>query len=300
MVGTRTSSRTDGLGCGPRGGLPRLVPRLSCRRPRQDSGTPRLSEHDDGLSAAKRGRRRPRPPSPLSYRVLTDRGCTPTLLVQGLQHTLCVVVDDGSGSAGSGDDEDGDGDSSGSLGGWQMPDEPPEGVRIEAKILCTGPDGQPFEQAINAQSSSSSSSSSDHAVFHVTPLHSGAAQLHVTCDGRAVCGSPLHVTVKPANWVWNQLSNCPAEGPADRYTPIYGEINQTGVLKILDWWKEHGSLGVGSVLLEAGAGRGKPCFVAKLQHGVGTVLGVEVVPGAQAPGLPSTSSVYPRGPVDCK
>ena len=121
--------------------------------------------------------------------------------------------------------------------------------------------------------------------IHIVPeLHpvgaagSGRATLHVTCDGTHVEGSPFDVRLQPTSWIWSQLSKAPAEGPADRYTPIYGEINETGVARILSWWRDNARLGADSVFMEAGSGRGKPCFLAKLQFGVGTVIGVEVVP----------------------
>lgn len=106
----------------------------------------------------------------------------------------------------------------------------------------------------------------------------GRGLLHVTCDGKHAEGSPFEVRLQPANWIWNQLSKAPAEGPADRHTPIYGEINETGVARILSWWRDNAGLGADSVFMEAGSGRGKPCFLAKLQYDVGTVIGIEVVP----------------------
>jgi hypothetical protein len=33
----------------------------------------------------------------------------------------------------------------------------------------------------------------------------------------------------------SRLGRCALQGPADRWTPIYGEINQSGVRKILQW-----------------------------------------------------------------
>jgi hypothetical protein len=125
---------------------------------------------------------------------------------------------------------------------------------------------------------------SNDAIRIVPELHpiaaggSGRGQLHVTCDGNHVEGSPFGVSLQPTKWIWNQLSKAPAEGPADRHTPIYGEINETGVAKILAWWRDNAGLGADSVFMEAGSGRGKPCFLAKLQFDVGTVVGVEVVP----------------------
>ena len=104
-----------------------------------------------------------------------------------------------------------------------------------------------------------SRSSSNDATIRVSPeLHtvgvggSGRGQLHVTVNGKHAQGSPYPVTLQPAKWIWNQLSKSPAEGSADRYTPIYGEINETGVAKILNWWQDKASLGEESVFMEAG------------------------------------------------
>ena len=115
-------------------------------------------------------------------------------------------------------------------------------------------------------------------LFPTAPGGAGRARLHVSCNGHPAHGSPFTVAVQPRKWVWKQLNKAPAEGPADRYTPIYGEINESGVARILSWWRDKAGLGAGSVMIEAGSGRGKPCFLAKLGFRVGTVIGVEVVP----------------------
>ena len=110
-------------------------------------------------------------------------------------------------------------------------------------------------------------SSNDATITVVPELHavgvggSGRGSLHVTVNGKHATGSPYPVSMQPAKWIWNQLSKAPAEGPADRFTPIYGEINETGVAKILNWWQDKASLGEGSVFMEAGSGRGKPCVL---------------------------------------
>ena len=249
MVGTRRISRTEGLGCGKHGSLPSLdVGRLSNRR--TGCSSPPISDSSDSdiPAVAKRGggdtlpTHRAPPRSRQSYCLLSDRGQTPSTLVQGAQHTFCLA------SAG---------DEPGEL--------PPENVHLEAKLSFRDKGDGPFEQAVEI-------SSEDNTVVQIVPVREGPAELVVKCNGRALRGSPFRVTVKPANWIWSQLTKAPAEGPADRFTPIYGEINQSGVGKILQWWKERGNLGPDSVVLEAGSGRGKPCFEAKLKYGAGTVV----------------------------
>ena len=42
---------------------------------------------------------------------------------------------------------------------------------------------------------------------------------------------------RSCRWVWRKLGQSPGEGPADRDTPIYGEITEAGMLAIYSkWW----------------------------------------------------------------
>ena len=114
----------------------------------------------------------------------------------------------------------------------------------------------------------------------LTPPRPGKAEIRIfTVNAASRPLLVMAVDVRPSKYfVWGHPTlKTPGEGAADRDTPLYGEISHTGVSRILRGWQETAGLDERSCLLEAGSGRGKPCFLAKLVFGVGRVVGVEVV-----------------------